>query len=226
MLYPTVPFLLAAGDEETRRFFNSIDDKNLQIFKFQLLKPIGVVEHNGYHRTDAILLKFKILQRSVSDYGSSIFCDADTFILEPFSGPEDSEVGLSHNLTNTPDIARNANSEGVFNAGLIYTSSLDFVNWWHQKYIKGEKDFYEQKSLNCTLERFRTSYFDQRLNYGFWRGKLNNRTVHSFHCHLDTKLDAKMPKIMLMMTQKLRKDIQQYIKKYPKVYEIYNQTFN
>lgn len=217
--------MIGVADQETYEFLKNNCDENTHIIKLLLRKPRNVLQLNKYHKSECIFLKFEVIRKAVESFGSTVFCDSDLFIFEPFNSPQDCSVALSHNLATSRDIAKNANSEGVFNAGLIYTNDLEFVSWWENRFLTG-KGFYEQRCLNEVPGMFRTDYFDTKHNYGWWRSQINKKTIHSAHCHLSNNLDDKMHKMTLLLVERFRKEIKEYIKTQPKVNEIYNSIFN
>lgn len=193
-----------------------------------LIVPESVVKRNDYHRADAILLKFKALRHAINLYKTSCFLDCDIILLEELTGPEDCIVSLSLNLSNTKDLEAAIKFEGVYNAGLIYSSTNDFITWWKEQYLTNkEKGFYEQKCLNNVPGYFRTSYFDNGHNFGYWRGMINDKKPKSLHVHLQDTLDSRMPTFMQSRIVRFRQEAIEYIKtNHKEVYEIYNETFN
>lgn len=225
LLYKETPIVILCGDRESFDFLNQ-QTEGINILRRPLSVPDNVVKRNDYHRPDAILLKFKVLKYSINKYGTSCFLDCDIVPLQEFTGPEDCIVGLSLNLANTKDLKSSVAFEGLFNAGIVYSSTNHFIDWWYNQYITNkENGFYEQKCLNNVPGNFRTSYFDNGHNYGFWRGMINDRQPRSLHVHLQDTLDKKMPQFMQSKIKRFREESVRYISQYPKVHQIYKELF-
>lgn len=216
-------------DEETETYYlENFNSENLIFEKAELIKPRSVVERNEYHRTDAIFVKMASMEFAIRKFGNSVFLDSDVFLLEPLSGPSDCSVALSHNMAETMDMGKTAFKDGMFNAGMLWSNLISFPQWWRKQYLLSKKDsFYEQGCLNRCSSVFRTGYFDLRHNYGFWRGEVGDREVHSFHCHMDDKLDSKFPEWMSKIVPKLRIEILKRLKEgYTDLYTKYSMIFS
>jgi hypothetical protein len=152
--------------------------------------PAAVKLHNVYHRPDAIRLKMAIMRAVLTDPRQChdvLFFDADLIFQAPvFISAHEADVMLSLNLSVTPDMQRTVAQFGLFNAGLVWTRSLEFVDWWEREYLDPSKPgaFYEQTALGLAPAKFATDYFPTWHNWGFWRGGLGKRQVGSFHVHL------------------------------------------
>jgi hypothetical protein len=57
---------------------------------------------------------------------------------------------------------------GAFNAGYLWTRSLDFPQAWRDVYLTRSK-FYEQEGMRHFFEQFDTKTFGKDHNLGFWR---------------------------------------------------------
>jgi len=215
-------------DKETKSFIDSYKFKFVECRVSELREPSKVVKRNTYHRTDAILLKMDALEYGVNKFGDCVFLDSDIILLEKLCGPSDCQVALSLNLTEANNFAHHVDAHGFFNAGMVWTNSSQFCNWWRTKFIQSEsKSFYEQGLLNKCPGVYRTSFFDNQHNYGFWRGRVGNRKVLSFHCHMDDNFHSTMSDYMKEKAGSLKSEILSTIEfKYPDVFAIYNSIFN
>lgn len=152
--------------------------------------PDSVTLHNVYHRPDAIRLKMAIMRVALTDPRQChdvLFFDADLVFQSPVFIPANgAEVMLSLNMSLTPNMNRTAALFGLFNAGLVWTSSLAFVDWWEREYLAPSQPgaFYEQTALGLAPVKFPSDYFPIAHNWGFWRGNPGKRPVASFHVHL------------------------------------------
>jgi len=160
-------------------------------YPVELHKPERVTEHNQYHRKDAIAQKMDILKIGIEKHRDCLFFDADLIFYSPLNPPEqDSQVCLSLNLSQTPDMGFTAHKYGMFNAGLVWSRSLQFVEFWKSQYLNPPTpdSFYEQSALSRVPNLFRTDIFQNQHNYGFWRGVVGKRPTASIHCHLMNKV--------------------------------------
>lgn len=224
LLYSKTPICIACGDQYS---MDLLAGHGLELQPFSSIVNLNkVIKRNDYHRIDAIYQKMQIFQDAIYKHGSSVFLDSDIFLLQPLNGPEDCRVALSLNLTHSFDVVDAISDAGMFNAGMVYSNSLDFVDWWREKFLyQGSQGFYEQRCLNLVMRDFRINYFNVKHNFGFWRGGLGNFNPFSLHCHMDFQLDSKMPMWMLSQVKKLRNDIIQYLeKKYPHIHQILIET--
>lgn len=167
-----------------------------------------------------------VLEYAIIRYRNSVFLDSDIILLKELDGPSDCNVALSHNLTETRDVAKQSNLDGMFNAGMIWCNSVEFPRWWRDEYLLGRSIFYEQSILNYVPAKFRTSYFSLQHNYGFWRGSVKDREVKSFHCHLGKRLDKDFIPLMNEKVNILRKTIINILENsYPELYLQYERIF-
>jgi hypothetical protein len=226
-IYNEIPFVIIC-DEESIVYFQSKDLKNVTLVEKTLKTPESVIKRSDYHRPDAILWKMDVMEEAINLHDDSCFLDADIILLERLTGPHDCNLALSLNLAEVGNSAMSAVSDGMFNAGMIWSNSVEFPMWWRDNYLRqGIKSFYEQGLLNTAHTIFRTGYFDLTHNYGFWRGPLGAREVKSFHCHLDNKLDDKMLQFMKPKVEELRRTLFRRLKKDHKdLYEIVNKVIN
>lgn len=215
-------------DKETCSYIKKSQVKNVECIVSDFVIPDTVVKRNTYHRSDAISLKMDALRYGIEKYGDCLFLDSDIIILKEFSGPSDCEVALSHNLSEHENMSHSITTDGAYNAGMVWSNSIAFADWWKEMYLtRSQKSFYEQSLLNKTHNRFRVSYFDLNHNYGFWRGALGDRKVMSFHCHMDKEFCEKMLDFMKPKVLELRNNIIKYLEfKNPQLFNIYNQIFN
>jgi len=152
--------------------------------------PSKVKLHNLYHRPDAIRLKMDAMEHAIEKHGDALFFDADIVFMQPIQLPPNvGEVMLSLNLSVTPNMQENVAKFGLFNAGLLWSRSLEFVRWWRQEYLNPtmRDAFYEQGCLGMVPHKWQTDYFPLQHNWGFWRGK-PARGVASYHLHLGDNL--------------------------------------
>lgn len=159
-----------------------------------------VRHHNAYHRTDAIAAKMQALKLTIGAWGDAVFFDADLTFFAALPAPQDNELMLSPNFEDFVTKGQH----GLYNAGLVWSSRLDFAAWWQEEYTSGRSSFYEQSALDIAPSKWRASYYGPEHNHGFWRGPVGRRDAGSIHCHLSTALDHKMSPWALDRTLPLR----------------------
>jgi hypothetical protein len=206
-----------------------IDQQKLPYVSTVLKQPIlnlNVQRRNHYHKPDVIALKMDAMEHAIHKHKNTVLLDSDIILLERLNGPSDCELALSHNIAHVPDVARQSILDGMFNAGMVWCNTTRFPIWWRDEYFKANPSFYEQSILNKAPHRFRTSYFDFRHNYGFWRGDVGMREVSSFHCHLGKKLDSAFVPYMENRVDNLRSIVIKTLEtKYPELYLQYERIF-
>jgi hypothetical protein len=183
----------------------------LQVLAFDAAPRVRA--HNAYHRTDAIAAKMKALQLAIAAWGDAVFFDADLTFLAALPAPQDNELLLSPNFENF--VTRG--QHGLYNAGLLWTSRMDFAAWWCEEYLSGRSAFYEQSALDVAPAKWRASYFGPEHNHGFWRGPVGQRQASSIHCHLSTALDRTMSQWAIDLTLPLRAECIAQIQQHPKL---------
>lgn len=192
MTHPGVPVFVACSTPEVQAAMVGPGVTAL-LMPLEAL-PAAVKIHNVFHRPDAIRLKMAIMRAALTDPRQChdvLFFDADLIFQAPvLIPPGGAELLLSLNLSETANMNRTAGKFGLFNAGLLWTSSLAFVDWWEGEYLQPSDPaaFYEQTALGLAPAQFCTDYLPAAHNYGFWRGKPGSRPVLSFHLHLSDKL--------------------------------------
>jgi hypothetical protein len=167
--------------------------------------------HNKYHRADVIAAKMLALKLAIVAFGDAVFFDADMTFLGKMPAPQDNELMLSPNFEDF--VTRG--QHGFYNAGLVWSSRVDFCDWWRDEYTSGRSRFYEQSALDIAPSKWRSSYFGSEHNHGFWRGAIGSRRVESVHCHLSTALDASMSQWALDRTLALRAECLALIHSHP-----------
>lgn len=158
----------------------------LQVVPFEV--PGKVRRHNGYHNAAAIAAKMITMKLAIAGFGDAVFFDADMTFLAALPAPQDAQLMLSHNFE---DFVTHG-QHGLYNAGLVWSASTAFCEWWSEEYLSGRSSFYEQSALDVAPARWRSSFFGVEHNWGHWRGPIGQRQVSSIHCHLSTALDADM----------------------------------
>jgi hypothetical protein len=101
--------------------------------------------------------------------GDTFFVDADIVFLKPV----DQEIDRSVELMLSPhfhveDKINQNRTYGAFNAGYLWTKSMDFPEAWREIYLT-RSDFYEQLGMINLWEQFDIKTFGKDHNLGFWR---------------------------------------------------------
>lgn len=208
-------------DQETFLYFRENKVVNVKCIVVNFVTPKSVKKHNNYHRSDAISRKMDVMSYCIQRYGNAIFLDADIVILHPISGPSFCNVALSYNSSLlSDDFSITVKGDGAFNAGMIWSSSIEFVDWWKDQYLNKKSKFYEQECLNRIPSKFTIDLFDINHNYGFWRGCssfISRKTLLSIHCHLDLDFIHKIKNDWIRGSIiKFRSDVVAYLKTYHK----------
>jgi len=205
-------------DKETMVYFSNFRIANLILIVIDFKKPDKVLELNDYHKTDAISRKMDVMEFCIKRYSNTLFLDCDIILLSPLIGPRFCDVALSLNLSiNSDCVYEYVKRDGLFNAGMVWSSSVDFVRWWKDKYTSGDSLFYEQECLNKVYKTGHiVEYFDNNHNHGFWRGcNILSKHILSIHCHLDIEfIKAVKDKWMLDSLHDFRSASLGYIKKH------------
>ena len=168
----------------------------------------NVVTHNNYHRPDAIAVKMPIMRRAMESHPDVLFFDADLVFLADLGNVSSNvDLVLSLNMAVTPDMNLTVGKFGLFNAGLLWTKSLGFIDFWEKEYLSPSvKDaFYEQTALGLAPLKFTTDYFDTMHNWGHWRG-FPARRVLSYHVHTSDDLPCSL-QYLKARTQSLRRHL-------------------
>jgi hypothetical protein len=227
-IYRTIPIVFYC-DKETFLYFQDFRIPNLVLTIVDFNEPNKVTKHNDYHKTCAICRKMDVMEFAIKRYGNTLFLDCDIIPLAPFIGPYHCDIALSLNLSvNCESAYQYVKNDGLFNAGMVWSSSIEFVTWWRDKYISGDSLFYEQECLNkvYAIKESVVDYFDNNHNHGFWRGtNLQNKRLLSIHCHLDSIFIRSIKDIWI--NQRLsehRRSSLDYIKQYHR--ELYLEIIN
>jgi hypothetical protein len=181
--FHAVPVYIACDTQEVANEFKDMGDTKTFIVSFA--RP-DVKTHNNYHRPDAISEKMPIMRRAMEEHPNVLFFDADIVFMGGLKISPNVELMLSLNLAVTPDMNLTVGKFGLFNAGLLWTKSNDFIDFWEKEYLNPsvKESFYEQSCLGLAPTRFSTDYFDTMHNWGHWRGSVLPRRALSYHVHL------------------------------------------
>jgi hypothetical protein len=128
-----------------------------------------VTDQNGFHSKAIILSKMDCIEWALWEAKDTFFVDADIVFLKPV----DDEIDHSMDLMLSPhfhveDKVNQNRTYGSFNAGYLWTKSMDFPQAWRDVYTTRSK-FYEQEGMVHFFEQFDTKTFGKDHNLGFWR---------------------------------------------------------
>lgn len=128
-----------------------------------------VTDQNGFHSKSIILSKMDAIEWALWEAGDTFFVDADIVFLKPV----DQEIDRSMELMLSPhfhveDKVNQTRTYGSFNAGYLWTKSMDFPQAWRDVYT-ARSNFYEQEGMVHLFEAFDIKTFGKDHNLGFWR---------------------------------------------------------
>ena len=164
-------------DYETANFLQYLDLGNVEIKialdpdrlaqKERLVRHI--TDQNDFHSKAIIYSKMDCIEWALLEAGNTFFCDADIVFLKPV----DDEIDESMELMLSPhfhveDRVNQNRTYGAFNAGYLWTKSMDFPEAWREIYTT-RSEFYEQAGMRHLWERFDIKTFGKDHNLGFWR---------------------------------------------------------
>ena len=94
-----------------------------------------VTDQNGFHSKAIILSKMDCIEWALWEAGDTFFVDADIVFLKPV----DQEIDHSMDLMLSPhfhveDKVNQNRTYGAFNAGYLWTKSMDFPQAWRDVY--------------------------------------------------------------------------------------------
>ena len=199
---------------EAQALADSLFVPNVRIVEIDMAEALphltSVCKVADYWVSEAIWWQLELFRREIADGATALLCDSDiTFrldfersfygdvVLSPFYW---GDLGLL-TRANPLDPERTARTQlhvrdGLFNAGMVMSRSLEFAEWWMAAFLSGEFGFYEQKCLDAVPAQFPTDYFSPKHNFGKWRFAPPFRTVRSYHQHV--REPARRPDVILL----------------------------
>jgi hypothetical protein len=110
--------------------------------------------------------KMDIMRFALNKHKNTVYLDSDMILFQKLPlVPKNKDVGLCHHYINTTDVE----SFGAFNAGMIYISNKNFINWFLEQQGTNKCRYYEQTILEYTHNKFKTFLFKPQVNFGYWR---------------------------------------------------------
>lgn len=128
--------------------------------------------------TEMLQSKANVIDFCLETEIDTLFVDADMIFLDELPQIDtNSEIGLSpHQIKQ-----KNIDLYGNFNAGMIYVKTKRFTKWWKER-MKENTLFYEQGVLNEAPSVFNCFYFEENVNFGWWRLLESDNTLDSIQC--------------------------------------------
>lgn len=128
-----------------------------------------VTKQNDFHSMPIILTKMDCIEWALWESPNTFFVDADiVFLNRP-----DEDLDFSMELMLSPhfhveDKTAQNKKYGSFNAGYLWTRSMEFPQAWRDIYLT-RSSFYEQEGMIHFWESFDIKTFGKEHNLGFWR---------------------------------------------------------
>jgi hypothetical protein len=164
-------------DEATKEYLSSLElgdvECKLELTDDKLAKKERLVSHvtkqNDFHSMPIILTKMDCIEWALWEVGDTFFVDADITIVRPLHEELDRSMDLflSPHFHVEDKTAQNK-KYGSFNAGYLWTKSMDFPQAWRDVYLT-RSTFYEQEGMRHFWESFDIKTFGKEHNLGFWR---------------------------------------------------------
>ena len=140
--------------------------------------------NSGSHPPAVLFFKMEILKLAITEFGDSMFVDADTIFMDKIEFP----VWASTELALSPRYGTVAQDQfGKYNGGMVWSNAIESAQKWQDLYVNGD-GFLDEGCLNEVAgEEPHTVTFDRNQNHGPWRLAPPEK-VKLFHCHLDPEV--------------------------------------
>jgi len=181
---------------------DEVNVSRLQIRKFDRERAVeksrNIPLYSTHWKPETIWGKLDETRTTIKDYPGKgvMFADSDITFVRPIDRTYEADIVLSPAFCG--DLQRKVSlltrpeaqipmfrRDGLFNAGMWLTRSVEFMSWWIAAVEASEGDsFLEQTSLEYCPAGFITDYLDSRDNFGKWRFQAPPSDVRSVHYHL------------------------------------------
>jgi hypothetical protein len=173
-LYHENSFYDIACDSYSFEYLNK-NYKNIECAEYSFLKDGDHVENEQEKNSNfetIIQIKFEHTIKVLTKYQKQIlWCDVDhVFInkLEEFVYEDKNDACVTPHFSNN---FANEAEVGYFNCGFVIIKNIKFLEYWYELY-KRRKElniYYEQKALELTCKKFRTTNLPISYNIGWWK---------------------------------------------------------
>lgn len=113
-----------------------------------------------------MLEKTFIIDRALEENDNVLFVDSDIFFINDLPDIDlNYDIGLCpHNIAISLE-----NKYGKFNGGSLWINNKNFSQWWNDNTWKDTTKYMEQQCLDDAPNNFKTFFFDDNYNFGWWR---------------------------------------------------------
>ncbi|MCB4421478.1 hypothetical protein FZZ91_01325 [Synechococcus sp. HB1133] len=217
MYHPGSHVFLATDSASIVRL-QAFNISNIIVYTYPLMNEYSGLGRSRLESENLFLkllsVKMDILRISLSKFSDSLYLDSDVFLLNPVCVDPTSELMLSYSYISQ----KLQNDVGIFNAGYLWTSSIQFVEEWKDQLMNSK--YYDQHILQELCINYKHSFFDAAHNIMPWRlltpikskedflGSLsventfvliNGKKMISIHTHLNRPDFSEFNKIILKM---------------------------
>lgn len=132
-----------------------------------------------------LLAKTLIMEEALGRHKSTLYADSDIVFL---GCPENIDLSESEVALSAHDIGFEVDLQcGIYNAGYVATSNVEFSRWWREEQQKEDK--FDQLCLEKAPKNFRCSRIGGSHNIGWWKtyhGPRGLERLNSISCDKDT----------------------------------------
>jgi len=120
--------------------------------------------------TEFMLEKTYIIDNALEEYSDVLFVDSDLMFINDLPDVYlDYEIGLCpHNILKSTE-----DKYGKYNGGSLWVNTKNFSKWWIENTWKDTTKYMEQQCLDDVSNNFKTFFFDDNYNFGWWRLQTN-----------------------------------------------------
>jgi hypothetical protein len=120
--------------------------------------------------TEFMLEKTKAINYALEENTNTLFIDSDIMFLSDLPDiNKEYELGLcEHNILESI-----RQKYGKYNGGSLWINTPKFSSWWIENTLNDSSKYMEQQCLDDAPDAFKTFYFPETHNYGWWRLQTN-----------------------------------------------------
>ena len=120
--------------------------------------------------TKFMLEKTTIINYALTTNSDTLFVDSDIMFLNELPDVDPNyELGLCpHNILKSHE-----EKYGKYNGGSLWVNTNKFTSWWVEETFKDTTKYMEQQCLDDAPNYFKTMFFNNNHNFGWWRLQVN-----------------------------------------------------